>query len=168
MQTLASRMGIPSVGSPQILSAPQILGDPVAMVENVTQADRITKYVEGGYVAADRIDVAIGPLTNLGIGATAILTGKVVDPFKPELMFFPSTLAPGVHINQVTIGSTNMVDGNTSGIPAEKYSEVSQQCRVSYPTVPVSVEIQVRITNNSGAPINNVAMAANGIRLRPG
>jgi hypothetical protein len=157
------------VGGPMIVSGPEILGDPamaVAAGAVATEADKsVAKYVaEAGYTASDRIVVGIGAPRTLAAGASATFETQVNTPFKPESVCVPSWLQPGLVVTAVIIGPTNLVDGDA--IDTTRWSEVSLQARVSWPTADTSQKIIIRLTNNDTVAKTNVSVSLYGVRLR--
>lgn len=159
------RMTGAGVGSPEILSALEILGDPAMAVP--TQADRdVTKYLDAGYKASDKIYFGVGNNATLAAGATGIVFQQQVQtPFKPLKLTFPSQYCPDVLINQVQIGSVLLLEGNP--IPIEVWSEVSRNNQVSWPTLDTSQSLIITLTN-AGLVDVLVNIGSWGIRLRKG
>lgn len=156
-------MGAGSVGDPrEFVGAPiEIVGDKAVVVADV---DNPAKYLEGKYVAQDRIDVGFGNAVTLAAGATATYTATVSTPFKPEELTIPSWLAPDVSIMAVDIGPNRYIDGQ-SGVPGDQYSEVSNTRKVSWGTVQTGVPIAISVRNDTAAAVT-IKFALRGLRLR--
>lgn len=156
------------VSGTQILSGPEILGDPAMAVaaSTITEADRsVAKYVaEAGYTASDRIRVGIGAPRTMAAGVQSTFQVQVNTPFKAELVCVPSFLQPALYVDAVTIGATNLVDGDQ--IDTACWSEVSRQAAVSWPTADTSQNIIIKMTNGDTVPKNFVSISLQGIRLR--
>lgn len=161
----ASLMGAGnSVGEPrdEFVGAPiEIVGDRAVVVAEV---DNPAKYLEGKYVAQDRIDVGFANGATLAAGASAVYSATVSTPFKPEELTIPSWLAPDVSIMAVDIGPNRYIDGQ-SGIPGDQYSEVSNTRKVSWGTVQTGVPIQITVRNDKAVAVT-VKFALRGLRLR--
>lgn len=151
-----------SVGGPvEMLGQPiEILGERAMAVAEV---DNPAKYLEGRYVAQDRIDVGFGNNAVLAAGATTEFTAVVSTPFKPEELVIPSWLAPDVSITNADIGPNKYIDGGP--VPGDQYSEVATTRKVSWGTVQTSVPIKITLRNDSAVPVN-VKFALRGLRLR--
>lgn len=157
-------MGAGSVGEPR----DAFVGQPIEIVGDravvVAEVDNPAKYLEGKYVAQDRIDIALGNKVTLAIGATVTYTVTVSTPFKPEELVIPSWLAPNVSVMAIDIGPNRYIDGN-NGVPGDIYSEVSNTRKVSWGTVQTGVPIQIQLRNDSAAAVT-ATMAIRGLRLR--
>lgn len=151
-----------SVGSPMILGAPEILGDPALGVTVAADTD-VTKYIDKGWTASDRIYFGLGNNVLLPAAGELLFTQSVQTPFKPQRLTLPSQYCPDVVIVQAKIGSVDLIEGDP--VPAEVWSEVSTNNAVSWPTLDVSQQLQIRFRNNGlvAVPIN---LAAWGLRLR--
>jgi len=146
-----------------MMNGPEIMmGDPAALV--TTEADRsVTKYIESGWVASDRITFGLGAGAPLAAGATQTFVQQTNTPFKALKVMFPSQDAPGVFVNSVRIGSIELVDG--AAVPIQIWSEVSMVNEVSWVTADTSQQISFNITNTTGVAVP-IAVALYGIRLR--
>lgn len=152
-------------GAAQQMGAVTILGDLAAMVQDPTEADRaITKYTQQGYTASDRIFVGLEGQKILAAGVEDTFQAPVSTPFKPERVTIPSWCAPFLVITSIQIGPVLLVDGR-GGIPADIFTEVSTNNRISWPTVETSQDIIFRIRNVGVAP-TRVSPAVYGVRLR--
>lgn len=150
------------LGSPSILGAPEILGDPATAVPTASDND-ITKFVDKGYTASDKIYFGLGNNTILGAGLELLFVQSVQTPFKPLRATFPSQYAPDILITQAKIGSVDLVEGDP--VPLEVWSEVSRNNAISWPTLDVSQQMQIRLRNVGliDVPVN---IAFWGVRLR--
>lgn len=151
-----------SVGSTEILGT-QILGDPAQAVPTKADEDFV-RYTETGYYAADRtyLGVGQGPQV-IAAGATAVLAVTPSTPFKIQRITMPSAAVPGLFVSNARVGPTELIDGTP--IPAEVFSEVSQNNCVSWPTAETSQPISFTVTNTTAAPVS-LGIAAFGTRLR--
>jgi len=152
------------LGTPQILGAPEILGDPATAVPTAADQD-ITKYTQKGYTASDKIYFGIGDGGALAAGAEVLFRQSVQTPFKPLRLTMASQYVPDIVIVQVKIGSVDLVEG--APVPAEVWSEVSENNCVSWPTLDVSQELQIRLRNRGLIDIA-VDIGVYGVRLRTG
>ena len=152
-----------NVGDPrEFVGAPiEIVGDRAVVV---TEVDNPAKYLEGKYVAQDRIDVGFGNNAVLAPGATQSFVATTSCPFKPEELTVPSWLAPDVSITAIDIGPCRYLDGQ-AGVPGDQYSEVSNTRKVSWGTVQTGVPMSISIRNDSLAAVN-IKFALRGLRLR--
>lgn len=145
----------------EFVSGPvEILSDRAIVVPEV---DNPAKYLEGKYIAQDRIDVGFGNAAALAIGATTPYTQTVSTPFKPEELTVPSWLAPFVSITAIDIGPNRYIDGGP--VPGDQYSEVSNTRKVSWGTVQTGVPIVITLRNDSGNVLV-VKFCLRGLRLR--
>jgi len=156
-------LGAGSVGDPrEFVGAPiEIVGDKAVVVADV---DNPAKYLEGKYVAQDRIDIGFGNAVTLAAGAIATYQATASTPFKPEELTIPSWLAPDVSITAIDIGPNRYIDGQ-SGVPGDQYSEVSNTRKVSWGTVQTGVPIAISVRNDSAVAVT-VKFALRGLRLR--
>lgn len=157
-------LGAGSVGEPR----DTYVGQPIEIVGDravvVAEVDNPAKYLEGKFVAQDRIDIGVGNAATLAIGATTTYPVTVSTPFKPEELTVPSWAAPSLSIMAIDIGPNRYIDGQ-NGIPADQYSEVSNTRKVSWGTVQTGVPIQISVRNDSAAAVV-IKFAIRGLRLR--
>jgi hypothetical protein len=150
------------VGAPEILGNTEILGDPAMGLAAAPDAD-MTKFIQKGYTASDKIYFGLGNNFLLIAGAEALLVQSVQTPFKPLKATFPSQYCPDVLITQVKVGSVDLVEGDP--IPIEVWSEVSMNNMISWPTLDVSQQMQVRLRNVGAVDVRcNIGFF--GLRLR--
>lgn len=148
------------------LGAVSILGDLAALVPMPTDADQaITKYIQQGYRASDRIYVGVDTELVIPPGDVLTFRAPVSEPFKPEGLCIPSWVSPYVRIEEIKIGSVTLLDGR-GAVNADTFTEQSNLGnRLSFPTVETSQEIIMRIRNVSALPQTPVPTFY-GVRLR--
>lgn len=135
------------------------LGDPAAVADKL--AEKI--YADRPFTREDEVDVGGFDGVSIPAGGTRDLNIQVDNPFKPIAVVIPSWMAPGLQISNIKIAGINLVEG--AAIPADIFTEVSTQNRVSYPTVQTSGRIVVSIFNNSANAVTpNIALKGKRIR----
>jgi hypothetical protein len=158
----AEMMG--AVGEPRDV----YVGGPVEIVGDravvVAEVDNPAKYLEGKFVAQDRIDIGFGNAAILlAAPAQLIFTATASTPFKPEELTIPSWLAPFVSVIAIDIGPNRYIDGGP--VPGDQYSEVSNTRKVSWGTVQTGVPMSITLRNDTVNPLT-IKFCLRGLRLR--
>lgn len=150
------------LGAPSILGSPEILGDPASAVPNPVEND-ITKFIDKGYTASDKIYFGVGDGFLLAAGAERLFQKSVQTPFKPLRGTIASQYCPDLVITQAKVGAVDLVEGDP--IPCEVWSEVSTNNMISWPTLDTSQQMLIRIRNRGLAAVP-IDIGLWGVRLR--
>jgi hypothetical protein len=148
------------------VGAIEILGDPTLRAPESDAPNRV-RYTDDDWRNSDQILFGIGESTGgvtVRAGGTALLSQQVSTPFKALRLVAPSTLAPGLFIESLKIGPTELVDGDP--VFLEALTEVSLANLISFPTAQTSQSIAVRVRNTTAADVDEFSIALLGIRLR--
>lgn len=151
-----------NLGATEILGGPEILGDPATQIPTAADQD-ITKYIDAGWTASDKTLMGLGDGTVLLAGTEALFQVQTQTPFKVLQITQASQYVPDLVLVQCKIGSVDLVEGFP--IPMEMFSEVSNNAKVSWPTLDTSQSVSMRIRNRGAVDVR-IDIGFYGIRLR--
>jgi hypothetical protein len=135
------------------------LGNPAMAVDQAPE-DAAVEYTQDKYNNADRINVGVGGLFAVPASSTAQI---ISNPFRTQKVTIPSSVAEFLLLDQITIGSVNLIDGDP--ICADIFSEVSLNNQVNWPTAQTGQQFRITVTNADAAP-HQPRITLSGIRLR--
>lgn len=129
---------------------------------------RAVKYFADEYRTADTIPFGMNPEggtpnQDIAAGATAVFAVSFTGPMKIVWVSWPSDQAPGMFVQRIDVGSTNMLEGGE--MPLSLLTEVSNAGVMDWPTLPPAVQFRLTIINRSGV-IRQGQPGGKAIRLR--
>ena len=128
-------------------------------------------YQDKKFTRSELVDVAVYDGVPIAPGASHPVAVTVNAPFLTEALTIPSWLAPGLVIVSIQIGPLALIDlgttapGTGSGVPADRYSEVTTDRRVNWPTLQTAQPAVITFYNDSLAAITPRGVLT-GKRLR--
>jgi hypothetical protein len=141
------------------------VGNPAIRLDQPNAASEYA-YTQDQFNKGDVINVGVGGTFSVPAATSVqIPTPNISNPFKAEKVTIPSSVAEFLLLQQVTIGATNLIDGDA--ICADIFSEVSLNNCVSWPTAQTGQQFRVQIQNADAVNAHQPRLTLTGIRLRP-
>ena len=149
----------------------EILGAP-ALLAKAMETD-VVRYVEQGYSKAEEVNFALTGRTLWPAAPNPTTTAQnpvpqptLSLPYSTQRVTIPSWSAPFFVILMAEIAATRLIDGNTGGICADVFSEVSLNNGVRWPTAQTGQSIAMILGNTDTTQAREPRVTLTGIRLR--
>lgn len=143
----------PGIGNPAWGQNPLGLGFPNGL-----------NYQNGPVLPQPRV-FSLGLTSNgpIAAGTSKLITTSPQGVFKAQRLSVPSSIAPYFIISQIKVGAKlQSVDGSDTGVPAEIFSEVSQNNLMDFDTAQPGIVMSLVVTN-----VDSVARAFFGAFIGP-